>query len=235
MSPPVVRAPLRQPLTMARAGLPSIGLMGTKAGMTQIFRDGLAIPASVIALDEGNIITQVKTEEKDGYEAVQVGYQVCKENRITKPELNHLRKANAPAMKRLVEFKFKKASEYELGQQLKLEEVFKVGDLVDVAGTSIGKGFQGTIKRWGMRRGPMSHGSKSKRQRGSIGSSATPARVFPGLKMAGQMGNERKKIRKLEVLLIDQELNVVVVKGAIPGKAGNLVEILPAKIVGTNC
>jgi large subunit ribosomal protein L3 len=229
-------APKRLEVT-ARAGLPSIGMLGTKAGMTQIFRDGLAIPASVIAIDEGNIVTQVKTEDTDGYNAVQVGYKVChkKKPSITKPELNHLKKSGAPEMKKLVEFKFKEVGGYSPGQQLKVDEIFKVGDMVDVAGKSIGKGFQGTIKRWNMRRGPMTHGSKSKRQRGSIGSSATPARVFPGLKMAGQMGNERKKIRQLEVLVVDAELNAIVVKGAIPGKAGNTVEILPAKVVGKNC
>jgi large subunit ribosomal protein L3 len=204
--------------------------------MTQIFTpEGLAIPATVIALDEGNIVTQVKTPETDGYSAVQIGYQVCKERKITKPELNHLKKAGAPAMRKLTEFKIKGSEEFSPGQQLKVDELFKVGELVNVAGKSIGKGFQGSIKRWNMARGPMSHGSKSKRQHGSIGSSATPSRVLPGLKMAGQMGNKRITIRKLEVLLVDAEVNAIVVKGAIPGKAGNVVEITHSKIVGTNC
>lgn len=210
-------------------------MMGTKAGMTQIFSEGLAIPASVIAFDTGNIVTQIKTDATDGYNSVQVGYRGVAERKITKPELNHLKKADAPALRTLKEFKIKNAEEYSPGQQLKVEDIFKVGELVDVAGKSIGKGFQGEVKRWHHHRGPMSHGSKSHRQHGSIGSSATPSRVFPGLKMAGHMGYDRIKVRKLKVLVIDQELNAIVVKGAIPGKEGNLVEITPTKIVGKNC
>ena len=124
---------------------------------------------------------------------------------------------------------------YASGQQLKVEELFKVGDLVDVAGITIGKGFQGTIKRWGHKRGPMSHGSKSHRKHGSIScGSATPSRVFPGMKMAGNMGNKRRKIRKLEIMEIEPEEKYLVVKGSVPGKPGNVLEITPAKIVGVN-
>ncbi|KAK9824213.1 hypothetical protein WJX72_008574 [[Myrmecia] bisecta] len=137
-------------------------------------------------------------------------------------------------MRHLREFKIPKVEDYKPGQQLNVEEIFSVGDLVDVAGTSIGKGFAGSIKRWNMKRGLMTHGSKSKRQHGSIGSSATPSRVLPGLKMAGQLGNKRNKQRKLKVLMVDAEKRAIVVNGSIPGKAGNIVEITPAKIVGRN-
>ncbi|EIE25369.1 ribosomal protein L3 [Coccomyxa subellipsoidea C-169] len=213
-----------------------MGLWATKAGMTQIFTpEGLCLPATVLALEEGNIVTQVKTEATDGYSAVQVGYRVVKERKITKPELNHLKKSGAPPMKNLREYRLKSVEGYEPGQQLNVEEVFKVGDIVDVAGTSIGKGFQGAIKRWNHHRGSMTHGSKSKRQHGSIGSSATPSRVFPGLKMAGQMGNERKTIKALEVLMIDLEKGAIVVKGSVPGKPGSVLEITPNKVVGKNC
>lgn len=204
--------------------------------MTQIFTDdGRAVPATVIAVGGGNIVTAVRTAAKDGYTAVQVGYGECKEKALNKPELGHLKKAGAPALRTLVEFRVASADGYEPGAALALAETFKAGDMVDVAGTSIGKGFQGTIKRWNHKRGLMSHGSKSKRQHGSIGSSATPSRVLPGLKMARQMGNERVTIRGLEVMSVDAELNAIIVKGSIPGKPGGVVQLTPAKIVGKNC
>jgi len=205
--------------------------------MTQIFTaDGLAVPATVIALEDGNIVTQVKTPETDGYSAVQVGYRVAsRENKLTKPELGHLKKHSAPALRNLREFKVKELKEeYVPGQQLNVDDMFKAGDLVDIAGTTIGKGFQGSIKRWGMKRGLMTHGSKSKRQHGSIGASATPSRVLPGLKMAGHMGNSRVKIRKVKILMVDSEKRAIVVGGSVPGKPGNVLEISPAKIVGVN-
>ncbi|KAK9827647.1 hypothetical protein WJX81_003535 [Elliptochloris bilobata] len=136
-------------------------------------------------------------------------------------------------MRKLREFRLASVEGYEPGQQLKADELFKVGDFVDVAGTSVGKGFQGTIKRWNHKRGLMTHGSKSHRQHGSIGSSATPSRVLPGLKMAGQMGNKRKTLRNLQVLMVDTEESAIVVKGSIPGKPGGLVEITPHKIACT--
>ncbi|EFN51504.1 hypothetical protein CHLNCDRAFT_48352 [Chlorella variabilis] len=210
-----------------------VGVWGTKAGMMQFFKDGASLPATVIALEGGNIVTHVKTAEKDGYTAVQVGYKTCREDKITKPELGHLQKAGAPAMKHLREFKVKDASGYEAGQQLNLVDMFKAGDMVDVAGTTIGKGFQGGIKRWGFARGNMTHGSKSKREHGSTGPGSSPGRVFPGLKAAGQMGNVRRKL-KAEVLLVDAENSAIVVKGSVPGKPGNVVEIAPAKVVGVN-
>ncbi|KAL3162004.1 Plastid ribosomal protein L3, imported to chloroplast, large ribosomal subunit [Trebouxia sp. C0009 RCD-2024] len=219
----------------ARSAEAGMGMFGTKAGMTQIFTpEGLALPATVIALEEGNVVTQVHTVDKSGYNAVQVGYQACAERKVTRPEAGHCKKAGASAMRHLREFKIPDVSGYEPGQALNVEDLFKVGDMVDVAGTSIGKGFQGTIKRWNHHRGLMTHGSKSKRQHGSIGMSATPSRVLPGLKMAGHMGAERVKIRKLEILKVRPDIGAIVVKGAVPGKPGNVLEITPAKIVGKN-
>lgn len=224
------------PTIVARAPVPGVGLMGRKAGMTQVFtEDGRAVPATVIAVGGGNVVTGVRTPEKDGYTAVQVGYGECKEKALTRPELGHLKKAGAPPLRTLVEFRVPSAEGYEPGAALSLADTFKAGDVVDVAGTSIGKGFQGAIKRWNHKRGLMTHGSKSKRQHGSIGSSATPSRVLPGLKMAGRMGGERVKIRGLEVLSVDADLNAIIVKGSIPGKPGGVVEVTPAKVVGKNC
>lgn len=211
-----------------------VGIYGTKAGMMQFFKDGNSLPATVIALEGGNIVTQVKTADKDGYAAVQVGYKTCRENKVTKPELGHLKKVGAPAMKHLREFKVKDVAGFEAGQQLNVADMFAAGDLVDVAGTTIGKGFQGGIKKWGFARGNMTHGSKSKREHGSTGPGSTPGRVFPGLKAAGQMGNVRAKLRKVEVLMVDAEKGAIVVKGSLPGKPGNVLEIAPAKKLGIN-
>ncbi|CAK0744276.1 hypothetical protein CVIRNUC_001535 [Coccomyxa viridis] len=220
----------------ARAAAVGMGVWATKAGMTSIFTpEGLCLPATVLALEEGNIVTQVKTTETHGYNAVQVGYQVVPERKITKPQLNHLKKSGAPAMRKLKEYRLKEVESYEPGQQLDPNEIFNVGEMVDVAGTTVGKGFQGTIKKWHHHRGSMTHGSKSKRQHGSIGSSATPSRVLPGLKMAGQLGNKRRTIKGLEVLMVDTERGALVVKGSVPGKPGCVVEITPGKIVGKNC
>ncbi|CAG9466705.1 unnamed protein product [Pedinophyceae sp. YPF-701] len=231
-SRPARATPARGMTVVARAKELGCGIMGTKAGMTTWFTpDGLALPATVIAIEEGNVVTQVKTEETDGYAAVQVSYQPIKEKNVKKPNLGHLKKAGAPPLRRACEFKFDGVEEFELGQKLEVAEMFKEGDLVDIAGTSIGKGFQGSIKRHGMARGLMTHGSKSHRQHGSIGGghAGEGGRVMPGLKMAGQMGNTRVKVKKLQVLAVDTELGAMVVKGSVPGKAGNVLEIVPAK------
>ncbi|KAK9827040.1 hypothetical protein WJX74_004450 [Apatococcus lobatus] len=213
-----------------------MGLFGTKAGMTQIFTpEGLATGGTVIAFDSGNKVTQIKTTERDGYNAVQVGYKEVAERKIPKPEVGHLKKSGLPAYRNLREFKLKDIDGFEVGQQLNLTEMFKEGDIIDVAGKSVGKGFQGEIKRWNHHRGPMSHGSKSHRLHGSTGASATPNRTFPGQKMSGHMGDKRIKCRKLKILRVDEELNLIVVIGSVPGKPGNLLEIAPAKIVGKNC
>lgn len=224
---------------VARQYEPNVGIFGTKAGMMSFFtEDGLCLPATVIALEEGNYVTQVKTVDTDGYNAVQVGYQVVAERKITKPELGHLKKSELPALRHLREFKLKDMDavmKYQPGQKLVPSEIFTVGSFVDIAGMTIGKGFQGTIKKYHHKRGQMTHGSKSHRQHGSIGNNTTPGRVFPGMKMAGQMGNSRHKSKALQVLKIDEDKGAIVVKGCVPGKAGNVVEVVPAKKVGVNC
>ncbi|XP_073009867.1 large ribosomal subunit protein uL3c [Typha latifolia] len=212
-----------------------IGVMGTKLGMMTYFEpEGKVVPVTVVGFREGNIVTQVKNAATDGYDAVQVGYRRVRETKLTKPELGHLQKAGAIAMRHLQEFRLQSVEEFEPGQTLAIDEIFKEGDLVDVSGNSIGKGFQGGIKRHNFRRGPMTHGSKSHRALGSIGAGTTPGRVYKGKKMPGRMGGTKTKIRKLKIVKIDSELRVVMIKGAVPGKPGNLLRIAPAKIVGKN-
>lgn len=212
-----------------------VGVMGTKLGMMSYFEPGgKVLPVTVVGFHEGNIVTQIKTEATDGYEAVQVGYRRVRDKKLTKPEMGHLTKVGTIPMRHLQEFRLTSVDGFELNQRLKFEELFKEGDLVDVSGKSIGKGFQGGIKRHNFRRGPMSHGSKSHRQLGSIGAGTTPGRVYPGKKMPGRMGDAKTKVRKLQVVKIDSELRTVLIKGAVPGKPGNLLRITPAKIVGKN-
>lgn len=212
-----------------------LGVMGTKVGMmTYFMENGTALPCTVIGFHEGNIVTQLKTPGTDGYSAVQVGYQRLREKKLSKPELGHLQKTDTIPLRHLQEFRLVQVDGYEPGQQLKVEELFKEGDLVDIVGNSIGKGFQGGIKRHNFARGPMTHGSKSHRQLGSIGAGTTPGRVYPGKKMPGRMGGGRTKIRKLTIVKVDPELHALIVKGAVPGKRGNLLRITPAKVVGKN-
>ncbi|KAF4368611.1 hypothetical protein F8388_012360 [Cannabis sativa] len=212
-----------------------IGLMATKLGMMSFFEsDGKVVPVTVVGFKEGNIVTQVKTQATDGYDAVQVGYRRVRDRKLTKPEMGHLEKAGAIPMRHLQEFRLQSVEGFEANQKLVLEELFKEGDLVDVSGTTIGKGFQGGIKRHHFKRGLMTHGSKSHRALGSIGAGTTPGRVYKGKKMPGRMGGTKRKIRKLKIVKIDKELNVVMIKGALPGKPGNLLRITPAKIVGVN-
>lgn len=212
-----------------------VGVMGTKLGMMTYFEpQGTVVPVTVIGFREGNIVTQVKTSSTDGYDAVQLGYRRVRDRKLTKPELGHLDKAGAIPMRHLQEFRLQSVEGFEPGQRLVLDEIFKEGDLVDVSGNTIGKGFQGGIKRHNFGRGPMTHGSKSHRALGSIGAGTTPGRVYPGKKMPGRMGGTKTKIRKLKIVKIDNELRVVMIKGAVPGKPGNLLRVTPAKIVGKN-
>ncbi|KAG8391357.1 hypothetical protein BUALT_Bualt01G0179400 [Buddleja alternifolia] len=227
-------SPSKPPLISAsmEAG---IGVMGTKLGMMTYFDStGAVIPVTVVGFREGNIVTQVKTQATDGYDAVQVGYRRVRDRKLTKPEIGHLEKSGIIPLRHLQEFRLQSVDGFEPNQRLVVEELFKEGDLVDVAGTTIGKGFQGGIKRHNFKRGQMTHGSKSHRQLGSIGAGTTPGRVYPGKKMPGRMGGTKTKIRKLKVIKIDNDLNVVMIKGALPGKPGNLIRITPAKIVGKN-
>ncbi|XP_024176195.1 50S ribosomal protein L3, chloroplastic [Rosa chinensis] len=212
-----------------------IGVMATKLGMMSFFEpNGKVVPVTVVGFKEGNIVTQIKTQATDGYDAVQVGYRRIRDRKLTKPEMGHLNKSGAIPLRHLQEFRLQDIEGFEPNQKLDFSELFKEGDLVDVAGTTIGKGFQGGIKRHHFKRGLMTHGSKSHRQLGSIGAGTTPGRVYKGKKMPGRMGGTKTKIRKLKIVKIDKDLNVVMINGALPGKPGNLLRITPAKIVGKN-
>ena len=174
----------------------------------------------------------MKTVDTDGYNAVQVAYDEVADYKITKPEVGHCAKAGVAPMRHLEEFRLAQAPAHELGQQLKPSEMFTAGDLVDVRGASIGKGWQGAVKKYGFSRGLMTHGSKSHRQHGSVGAGTTPGRIYPGKKMHSQMGNETVTARKLKVMKVEDDC--IIVKGSVPGKRGNLLRIAPAKIVGKN-
>jgi len=209
----------------------SVGILGTKLGMTQVFdQAGVAIPVTVIQAGPCTV-TQVKTKQTDGYAAIQVGYGEVKPKALNKPLLGHLAKSSTPALRHLNEYRIDNSSDYALGQQIKAD-IFTEGQLVDVAGTSIGRGFAGNQKRNNFGRGPMSHGSKNHRAPGSIGAGTTPGRVYPGKRMAGRLGGKRITIRKLTVVRVDLERNLLLIKGAIPGKPGAFVSIVPAKQVG---
>lgn len=209
----------------------SVGILGTKLGMTQVFDDeGRAIPVTVVQAGPCTV-TQVKTQETDGYSAIQIGYGEVAEKALNKPELGHLAKAEAPPLRHLKEFRVSDISSYELGQALTVD-LFENGQLVDVVGTSIGKGFAGYQKRHNFRRGPMSHGSKNHRLPGSTGAGTTPGRVYPGKRMAGRLGGSQVTVRKLTVIRVDAERNLLLIKGAVPGKTGAFLTVEPATIVG---
>lgn len=209
----------------------SVGILGTKLGMTQVFDEaGLAIPVTVIQVGPCTV-TQIKTKQTDGYSAIQVGYREVKPKALNKPKLGHLAKSSAPTLRHLREYHISNESEYSLGQQIKAD-IFSAGQLVDVSGNSIGRGFAGYQKRHNFARGPMSHGSKNHREPGSTGAGTTPGRVFPGLRGAGRLGGKKTTVKKLTVVRVDAERNVILIKGAIPGKPGALVNIIPANIVG---
>ncbi len=209
----------------------SIGILGTKLGMTQIFDEtGIAIPVTVVQAGPCTV-TQVKTKQTDGYAAIQVGYGEVAAKALNKPELGHLEKAGAAPLRYLQEYRLDDTASFDLGQQLTVDS-FTPGQLVDVIGTSIGRGFAGYQKRHNFKRGPMAHGSKNHRLPGSTGAGTTPGRVYPGKRMAGQLGNTRTTVRKLTVVRVDAERNLLLIKGALPGKPGALVNIVPAKSVG---
>ena len=191
-------------------------ILATKIGMTQIFNDnGVLTPVTVLQAGPC-YVTQVKTIENDGYEAVQVGFDDVREKLVTKPVKGHLDKAGVQTLRFMKEFKFENASEYKLGQEIKAD-IFEAGDKIDVTGKSKGKGFQGAIKRHGQSRGPMAHGSKYHRHAGSNGACSDPSKVFKGKKMPGQMGAVKVTVQNLEIVRIDAEDNLILVKGAIPG------------------
>ncbi len=208
-----------------------VGILGTKLGMTQVFNEeGKAIPVTVVQAGPCTV-TQIKTKQTDGYSAVQIGYDEVKPKALNRPELGHLAKSSAPALRHLKEYRLDSTSEFELGQPLNAN-IFEVGQIVDVRGTSIGRGFAGYQKRHNFRRGPMSHGSKNHRQPGSTGPGTTPGRTFPGKRMAGRMGGVNVTIRKLEVIRVDSDRNLLLIKGAVPGKPGALLSIAPTNKVG---
>ena len=205
----------------------SVGLLGNKIGMTQIFDEaGNIIPVTILKVGPC-IVTQVKTEAKDGYNSIQVGYSNVSSKSLTQPELGHLQKSNLQPLKYLKEFRIDKTDEFEVGQVLKVD-LFSFNQLVNIQGKSIGKGFTGLQKRHNFARGPMTHGSKNHRAPGSIGMGTTPGRVLPGKKMSGQVGNKVTTVKKLKVIQFNVEENILVIKGSVPGKPGNLLSIVPS-------
>ena len=203
-----------------------LGSLGKKIGMTQIVDElGNLVPVTILRAGPCTV-TQIKTAETDGYNAVQLGYAQVSSKILNKPQIGHLEKVGVPLLRYLHEYKVSDTNELTLGQNLGVD-IFEAGNLVDVTGKSIGKGFAGLQKRHNFGRGPMTHGSKNHRAPGSIGAGTTPGRVYPGKKMAGQLGAKQVTIKKLKVLIVDAENNLIIVKGAVPGKPGNLISIQP--------
>ena len=199
-------------------------LIGRKIGMTQIFNDeGHVIPVTAIEVGPC-VITQIKTVEQDGYTAVQLGFGDVKENKLTKPAKGKFDKANVTPKKHLKEFRVDSVEGMNVGDELNAD-TFVVGDKVDVQGTSKGKGFQGVIKRWGQHRGPMGHGSMYHRRPGSMGPTSTPGRVFPGKHLPGHMGDVTVTVQNLEVVKVDLDKKVILVKGSVPGAKGAILRV----------
>jgi large subunit ribosomal protein L3 len=207
------------------------GILGKKVGMTQVFNDrGEVIPVTVIEAGPC-FVAQIKTVERDGYSAVQLGFEETKPKRLTQPQLKHLQKSNLPAVRYLRELRLtaEELADLKEGQQLTVE-IFQAGELVDVTGTSKGKGFAGVVKRHGFRGGPKTHGQSDRhRAPGSIGACTTPGKVMKGMRMAGRMGGERVTVQSLEIVLVDAERNLLAVKGAVPGAKNGLVQVRQAR------
>jgi large subunit ribosomal protein L3 len=201
-----------------------VGLFGKKLGMTQIFEESGTIFPVTILKTELCQVSQIKTVDTDGYNAIQVAYTKEKLNKVTKPQLGHLKKSTDKGFKSFGEFRLDNPQDFKLGQLIDLG-CFEVGQKVRISGTSIGKGFAGNQKRNNFSRGPMTHGSKNHRLPGSIGAGSTPARVYPGKKMAGQLGNKKVTIKNSEILFINPEENILVLKGSLPGKKNSLLKI----------
>ena len=206
----------------------SIGLIGRKVGMTQVFQDdGTMVAVSVLNI-EPNTVTRLRTADRDGYTAVQLGTEPSK--KLSKPEAGQLKDLpkGAQALKTIREFRVDSVDEYELGQTVSLADLFAAGDEVDVSGVSKGKGFAGHIKRHNFHRGPKTHGSDHHREPGSIGPGTTPGRVYRGMKMAGHMGDETVTIKKVRVVRTDPDRNLLLVKGSLPGARGSLILVKKA-------
>jgi large subunit ribosomal protein L3 len=199
-------------------------ILAKKLGMTQVFQDDGSV-ARVTVLQAGPChVTAIRTSQRDGYEAVQLAFGTAREKHLSKPELGHLKKADSPPMRHLVEFRDEAGDGQQLGATVTVAS-FEVGTRVKVSGTSKGKGFQGTVKRHNFGRGPKSHGSHNVRAPGSIGASATPSRVLKGIRGPGQMGNRRATQRGLEVVAVDEQENLLLLRGSVPGPRGAVVEV----------
>jgi large subunit ribosomal protein L3 len=204
----------------------AVGLLGNKIGMTQIFDEsGNIIPVTILKVGPCTI-TQIKKKAKDGYDSIQIGYGNVSSKSLTQPELGHLQKSKIQPLKYLKEFRTTENCAFEVGQVLNVDS-FSPGQFVNVQGKSIGKGFSGLQKRYNFTRGPMTHGSKNHRAPGSIGMGTTPGRVLPGKKMAGHVGDKITTITKLKVIQINLEENILIIKGSVPGKPGNILSIRP--------
>ena len=203
------------------------GIIGKKIGMTQIFDEkGNVVPVTVIEATP-NVVAQVKTVETDGYNSIQLGYGEVKDKHINKPEKGHFAKAGLTAKKHLREFRVEDVANYKVGDEVKAD-IFEAGEKIDVQGTTKGKGFQGVIKRHGQHRGPMGHGSMYHRRPGSMGSTSTPGRVFKGKKLPGHMGRVTITIQNLDVVRVDMDKNVILVKGSVPGAKGAILKVKSA-------
>ena len=202
----------------------TIGLIGRKVGMTQIFQpDGTMVSVSVVQISP-NTVTRIRTDERDGYTAVQLG--AGERRKVTKPIAGQLK--DLPRVRYIREFRLDEVDDYSVGQELKVGEIFAEGELVDVTGISKGQGFAGTIKRHNFSRGPKTHGSDNYRRPGSIGPGTTPGRVYKGLKMGGHMGHERVTIKKVRVVRVDAERNLILLRGSVPGAPGALTFVKKA-------
>jgi large subunit ribosomal protein L3 len=203
----------------------SLGLLGNKIGMTQIFdKKGNVIPVTIIKVGPC-FLTQIKSKENSGYDAIQIGYlEISSESKVlTKPQLGHFKKSNLPPFRYLKEYKTNEKN-LEIGQKFTVD-MFQIGQEVNISGFTIGKGNTGNIKEHNFSRGPMTHGSKHHRLQGSLSAGTTPGRVFPGKRMPGRVGNKKRTILGLQIIDIDTKENLLVIKGSIPGKAGNLVSV----------
>ncbi len=202
-------------------------ILARKIGMTQIFmEDGVLVPVTVLQAGPCTV-TQVKTVDNDGYSAVQIGFEALKESRVNQPLKGHFAKAGVEAKRYLQEFRLEDSENYEVGQEITVE-AFAAGDIIDATGTSKGKGFQGNIKRHNQTRGPMAHGSKYHRRPGSMGQASSPAKVFKGKKLPGHMGAVKITVQNLEVVRVDAEQNLLLVKGAVPGPKKSIITIRDA-------
>jgi len=200
------------------------GLLGKKLGMTQIFtEDDRVVPVTIIEADEC-IVTQVKTQERDGYSAIQIGFGEIREKLVRKPAKGHFEKAKVKPKRHLAEIRVNEGEEYKVGQPVKVD-IFEVGEKTDVTGISKGKGYAGVVKRWGFSGGPGGHGSHFHRKPGAIGACASPSRVFKGRKLPGQMGNKRITTQNLEIVGVDTEQNLLLIKGNVPGSKNSLVMV----------